>query len=434
MRLVVIGGVAAGLSAASRARRLDSTLEIVVLEKGETISYAACGFPYYVEGRVGSFEQLRVYSPEYFATERRIEVRTQAEVAKIMHPRRDVTLTGGEGVAYDRLVIATGARPDLGGIAGHDQPHVFTLHCPGDAVRLREFVRTKHPRRAVVVGGGYIGIEVVEALRSNGLSVTLLAQDSRLLGRSNPTLVKAVTGQLRRFRVDYRPNTRVRSIEADRVVDVPCDLVVLAPGLKPNIEIAQEAGVEIGRTGAIRVTERMETNLTGVFAAGDCAEVTHLVTGRPSYVPLGTTANKMGRIAGANAAGARERHRGIAGTSIVRVLGLGVGMTGLSAPEARTEGFDAISVSIDSRDRPRYFDGRPTQVELVTERRTGKLLGGCVIGEEGVVGRVNVIATALHAGMDVEEFEQMDLAYAPPFAPVWDPVLIAAQQLRKMMD
>ncbi|MCP5112134.1 MAG: FAD-dependent oxidoreductase, partial [bacterium] len=419
MRLVVIGGVAAGLSAASRARRVSRELEIVVLEKGETISYAACGLPYYVEGRVGSLDELRVYSPEYFSSERRIEVRTQAEVVRISHPRRELVLAGGERVSYDKLVIATGARPEVSAIQGRDQPHVFTLHTIGDARRLREYLRTNRPRRAVVVGAGYIGLEAVEALRANGLSVALLAADSTLLGRADATVAKAVTGQLKRFRVDYRPNTPVRKIEADGVGDVACEVVVLAPGLKPNVELVTDAGIEIGRTGAIRVSETMETNLTGVFAAGDCAEAMHLVTGRPSYVPLGTTANRMGRVAGACAAGARERFRGITGTSIVRVLGLGIGMTGLSSAEARAEGFDPIAASVDARDKPRYYQGRPTSVELVAERRTGRLLGGSVVGEEGVAGRVNVIATALGSQMRVDEFEQLDLAYAPPFAPVW---------------
>jgi NADPH-dependent 2,4-dienoyl-CoA reductase/sulfur reductase-like enzyme len=207
----------------------------------------------------------------------------------------------------------------------------------------------------------------------------------------------------------------------------------VAAGLKPNVELAEQAGVELGRTGAIRVSERMETNLAGVFAAGDCAETLHLVTGKPVWIPLGTTANKMGRVAGANAAGVRERFAGVAGTSIVRVCGLGIGSTGLSLAQARAEGFDAVSAAITALDHPRYFGGRPTAVELVADRRTGRLLGGLVLGEEGVAGRVNVLAAGLHKAMTVDEFGQLDLAYAPPFAPVWDPLLIAAQQLARRL-
>lgn len=433
MRLVVIGGMAAGLSAAARARRLDRSLEIVVLEKGGAISFAACGLPYYLEGQVESLQELAGYTPEYFQTQRNITVRTGAEVASISHPRREIVLVGGERLRYDRLVIATGARPDRAGIAGAEQPHVFTLHTMADASRLKDYVCTQRPQRAAVIGAGYIALEVVEALRANGLQVTVFASDSSILGRNDATLTKAVPAQLERFRVDFRPNETVREIEPGRVGDTPCDLVVLAPGVRPNVAMAEEAGVEIGRTGAIRLTERMETNLAGVFAAGDCAEVTHLVTGRAAYIPLGTTANKMGRVAGACAAGARERFPGVVGTSIVRVCGLGIGMTGLSAAQARAEGFDSVSAAIEDLDRPRYFGGRPTQVELVADRRSGRLLGGVVIGYEGVAGRVNLIAAALHAGTRAGELEQLDLAYSPPFAPAWDPVLIAAQQLGKLL-
>jgi NADPH-dependent 2,4-dienoyl-CoA reductase/sulfur reductase-like enzyme len=215
------------------------------------------------------------------------------------------------------------------------------------------------------------------------------------------------------------------------VGDVPCDLAVVAAGFRPNVEMASEAGVEVGPSGAIRTDDRMQTNLSGVYAAGDCAEVTHMVTGRPTYIPLGTTANKTGRVAGANAAGGRERFPGIVGTSIVGIFGTGFASTGFSAAQARKEGFSPVSARIQANARPRYFQGTRTTVELVADRGTGRLIGGSVIGEEGAAGRIDVIATALQCGLRVEDFEQLDLAYSPPFSPVWDPLLIAAQQLRK---
>jgi NADPH-dependent 2,4-dienoyl-CoA reductase/sulfur reductase-like enzyme len=208
-------------------------------------------------------------------------------------------------------------------------------------------------------------------------------------------------------------------------------MVVLAAGFQPNVEMAAAAGIEIGRSGAIRTDERMETNLRGVFAAGDCAEVNHLVTGRPTWIPLGTTANKAGRVAGACAAGARERFPGIVGTSIVSIFGAGFATTGFSAAEARAEGFSPVAARIEANSRPRYYQGVKTTVELVADRTTRRLVGGSVIGEDGAAGRINVIATALQTRMRVDEFEQLDLAYSPPFAPVWDPILIAAQQLMK---
>jgi len=224
---------------------------------------------------------------------------------------------------------------------------------------------------------------------------------------------------------------RFQAVEADSIAGVACDMVVISAGFKPNVEIAAAAGVEIGRTGAIRARETMETNLNGVYAAGDCAEVMHLVTGRPTYVPLGTTANKTGRVAGANAAGGRERFGGIVGTSIVGIFGIGFATTGLSAEQARREGFSPVAARIDANSRPRYFQGRKTTVELLADRATRRLLGGVVIGEQDAAGRINVIATALQSRLKVDEFEQLDLAYSPPFSPAWDPLLIAAQQLMK---
>ena len=429
MALVVIGGVAAGLSAAARARRIDPRLEIIVLEKGPTVSYGACGLPYFVEGRVREARELIVYTPEYFRKERGIDVRTGARVVSIAHPRREVALESGERVRYDRLVIATGARPGAVGIEGAGEPHVLTLHTLEDAVRMRRFLGERRPRRAVVVGAGYAGLETADALRRNGLAVTVLERSTDVLLRSDPDVTAAVRRQLEIHGVELRCGVNVQAIEADRVAGVACDLVVLSAGFKPNVELAAEAGVEIGRSGAIRTDDHMETSLRGVYAAGDCAEVTHLVTGRPAYIPLGTTANKTGRVAGANAAGARERFPGVTGTLIVGIFGMGFAVTGLSEAQARAEGFAPVSASIEARERPRYFQGKNATVELVADRATRRLLGGSVIGVEGVAGRINVIATALQSRLRVDDFEQLDLVYSPPFSPVWDPLLIAAQQL-----
>lgn len=429
MALVVIGGVAAGLSAAARARRIDPRPEIIVLEKGPVISYGACGLPYFVEGRVNDSRQLIVYTPEYFRKERNVDVRTGARVVSISHPRREVVLDSGARVAYEKLVIATGARCDTLGIAGAGEPHVFTLHTLDDAERMRRFVREKHPKTALVVGAGYIGVEAADALRRNGLRVTLVERSGHALLRNDAALAAAVKKQLERHGVEFRTGIEVRSVD-----QFPADMVVLSAGFKPNVELAAEAGVEVGRTGAIRTDDRMETNLRGVYAAGDCAEVNHVVTGRPVFIPLGTTANKCGRVAGANAAGGRERFAGIVGTSIVSIFDMGFATTGFSAEQARAEGFAPVSARIEAPARPRYFGGKTTTVELVADRVSGRLVGGSVVGEEGAAGRINVIASALQARMGVDDFEQLDLAYSPPFSTVWDPLLIAAQQLRKQLE
>lgn len=427
MRLVVIGGMAAGLSAASRARRIDPKLEILVLEKGDRVSLGVCGLPYYVEGRLGSPEELVTYRAEFLAEKRRIQVRTGARVSAIQHPSRHVLLAGGERIHYDKLVIATGARPKPAPVL-IDCPNVFSLYSVSEAQRLREHLDSARPKRAAVVGAGYIGLEAADVLRSRGLQVTVFERASTVLGRPDPGITEAVRRALEKAGIELRLGAGAECAGES------FDLAVTAAGICPDAALAAEAGVRLGPTGAISTDEHMETNLGGVYAAGDCAEARHLVTGRPVWIPLGTTANRMGRVAGACAAGARETFRGIVGTSAVKVAGLEVGMTGLCLEQARKEGFDAVAASIEAPDRPKYFQPQMTRVELVAERRMGRLLGGTVTGTSGVAGRINVIAAALTAGMRVQEFEQLDLAYTPPMAPVSDPLVLAAHQLLKLLD
>ncbi len=434
MRLAVIGGQGAGLSAASRARRIDPGLEIVVLEKGDTISSIACALPYYVEGRITSESDLIVYDSDYFQRQRRIQVRTRTDVREIRHAQRELLLSGGERLAYDKLIIATGARPDRSVLGAKPPSEAFTLHTLAEARRRRGCIDAGRPRRAAVIGAGYIALEAADVLRARGLEVTVFEASGHVLGRPDPELTAEVRDELVRAGIELRLDTPVKSIEAGRVNGVSCDLIVTAAGLQPNTELAAEAGVQLGATRAIAVNERMETSVGGIFAAGDCAEALHLVTGRPAYIPLGTTANRMGRVAGACAAGARERFGGVTGTSIVKVCKLGVGMTGLSAAEARKEGFDPVSARVTALDHPKYFKGRPTTVALTADRRSRRLLGGTVTGEAGVPGRINLIAAALTCRMRVEDFEQLDLAYTPPFAPAVDPVLLAARELLKLLD
>jgi NADPH-dependent 2,4-dienoyl-CoA reductase/sulfur reductase-like enzyme len=340
-----------------------------------------------------------------------------------------VILGSGERVNYDKLVIATGARPNFGSLKGTGEAHVFPLHTIEDAGRIAEFLASRKPQSAAVIGAGYIGLEAAEALRTRGLRVRVIDANSNVLGRDDETLTKLVHKHLEIFDIAIECGVKV-----DDVGSLEAEIVVLATGLKPNVELAVAAGIETGRTGAIQVTDRMETNLGGIYAAGDCAETQHRISGRPTYVPLGTTANKMGRVAGANATGKRERFEGIVGTSVVRVCGLGIGLTGFSVSQAKREGFDPVSARIESKDRAAYFRGRPTAVELVADRRTRRLIGGTVTGEQGVLGRVDVLATALTAGMLLDDFVDLDLAYAPPYAPVWDPLLVAGQQLIKLLD
>ena len=422
MRLVVVGGVAAGLSAASRARRLDAALEIVVLEKGERISYGACGLPYFIEGRVRSIDDLTVYKPEFFERERNIRIRTQTEASAIRHSSRELVLASGERLHYDRLIWTAGARP----AQRVGDPRVFYLHTDQDALRLDKFLREKDPKTAVVVGGGYIGLEMAGALRARGLAVTLIENGKDLLHRDDAHLTQTIVKRLERSRVEVRLSENVGDLSL-----LPHDLILWSAGLKPNVEIPAEAGVELGRTGAIHTDDRMETALRGVYAAGDCCETNHVVSGKPCWIPLGTTAQKTGRVAGSNATGGRERFDGVAGTAIVKVCGLGVGVTGLSENEARQCGFRPISARVEAFEKARYLLGREVEVTLTADAGSGRLLGATVTGDDGVLARLNTVVAALHAHMSVEQFAGLDLAYAPPYAPVIDPVLIAAHQLLK---
>ncbi|MBM3726494.1 MAG: hypothetical protein FJW40_13845 [Acidobacteria bacterium] len=427
MKLVVIGGVAAGLSAASRARRLDPSMEITVLERGQRIAYGACGLPYYLEGQVRSLDQLTLHTPQQFERHRRIHVRTGAEVAAIVHARREAVLAGGERIPYDRLVIATGARPAAAGIALRDRENVFTLHTGTDAERLAAFLRVRRPSSAVVVGAGYIGLETAGALRTHLKQVRILSR-GQPLGRGG-LAAETVRRLCELNGIGLETGVTVRDTALPGA-----ELIVLCAGLEPNVALAREAGVETGGTGAIRVSDRMETNLGGVYAAGDCAETTHLVSGSPVWLPLGTTANKMGRVAGASAAGARERFPGICGTMIMRFCGVALAVTGLDGEAARQAGFEPVTVRVESLDKAAYFRGHKTTLELTGDRRNGRLLGAVVTGEDSATGgRINTVAAALTARMNVEDLEMLDLAYAPPYAPVWDPLLIAGRQLARAM-
>ncbi|MBA3973772.1 MAG: NADH oxidase [Candidatus Solibacter sp.] len=425
MRLVVVGGVAAGMSAASMARRADAGLEIVVLEKGERISYAACGLPYLIEGQVKSVDGLVVHGPEFFERKRDIRVKTGAEVVAVRHASREVVLKSGERMRYDKLIWAAGARPAV----RHGGGKVFSLHTDTDGERLQQALERKEPRTAAVVGGGYIGLEMATALRARGLKVELFNARTDLLNREDAWLTALLKEKLEQCGVAVHLNTAV-----DDASSLPFDLVLVATGLKANVEALAEAGAEVGRSGALKVTDRQETSLGGVWAAGDCCEARHVVTGNDVWIPLGTTANKTGRAAGANAAGRRERFEGIAGTSIVRAAGLSIAVTGLSAAQARREGLRPVSAEITAKNRPDYFMPRRLWIQLVADSMTGRLLGGAVVGEEDASGRINVLASALHGRMKVSALEQLDLAYAPPYANVTDPLLTAARQLAKLLD
>jgi len=457
-RLVVIGGCAAGMSTASKARRVNPDLEIVVYERTGFVSYGECGLPYYVSGLVDDHNQLVARTPAQFAG-RGIEVHLHHEVTEIVPENRRLRVTnledGGSWYEdYDRLVVATGGRPvllpgfsfppappkpglskveGLGGMGGG----VFVLRALEDGIAVREFIQRERPGHAVIVGAGYIGLEMAESFHVLGLETTVIGRPPQVLKLFDPDMAKLVQEELERKGIRLSLGDEVKALEGDaqgrvrRVISskgaFEADLVLLALGVRPNVALAKEAGVALGETGAIATDPQMRTNLPGVFAAGDCAEAYHLITGHGAYIPLGTTANKQGRVAGTNAGGGHAEFSGIVGTAITKVFDLYAALTGLSEKEALALGYAVESTTIKASSRAHYYPGGgPMHVKLVVEESSGRLLGGQIVGGEGAGPRIDVLATALHQEMTVEELSELDLAYVPPMSPVWDPLLVAA--------
>jgi NADPH-dependent 2,4-dienoyl-CoA reductase/sulfur reductase-like enzyme len=442
--LVVIGGVAAGMSAAAKARREDRSLDVLVYERGPYISYAACGMPYLVAGDIPSHQDLIVRTPEQMA-QQGVQVHIRHQVTGIDPTARTVTvrdLAGGRefSQAYDKLVIATGARAAWPPLPGSELEGVLALRSLESGLAIQEFMARHEPKRAVVVGGGYIGVEMAETFRRLGLEVTMIVRSGQVLRQTLDDDMRAlVHAELARHRVELVPGTAV-ALEGNGHVEAvitedgryPCDVALLGVGALPNTELARSAGVALGHTGAIATDDGMRTNLPDVFAAGDCAEALHLVTGEPAYIPLGSTANKQGRVAGTNAAGGQARFAGVVGTMIVRAFDLAVASTGLTAREARARGWPARETLIQDHDVARYFPGAvEIHVKLIADDETGRLLGSQMVGKHGVAKRIDVLATAIYQRMTVADLQNLDLSYAPPFAPVWDPILVAANVAAK---
>lgn len=427
------------MTAAAQARRRQPYLEIVALEKGTWTSYSACGIPYLVAGDVAELDDLVARTPAEHR-EQRIDVRLRHEVLGIdMAARtlevRDHARQRTIPLEFDRLHVATGARPTRPGLPGIDLDHVKGVQTLDDAKGLLDRARVDRPQAIVVVGGGYIGLEMAEAFVRWGAQVTLVEGSDQLMRTLDADMAERLLAPMRAMGIDVRLSTAVAGFEPGRVQladggSLPADLVVLGLGVTPNAELAAEAGAATGPKGSLVVDRRQRTTLEGVYAAGDCCQSHHLVSGQPVHVALGTVANKQGRVAGINLGGGYATFSGVVGTAITKVCRLEVARTGLTEREAAAEGFEAVAVSIDTTTIAGYMpDARPMTVKLVGERSTGRLLGGQIVGEERAAKRIDTIATALHARMRVDDLVDLDLAYAPPFSSVWDPVHLAARRL-----
>ena len=461
---VVVGGDAAGMSAASKAKRDDPDLDVVVFEKGEWVSYGACGLPYYIKGEIQTLEELVSVTPEEFREERDIDLRTGHEVVDVDPDDRTVTARsdGEETVQpYDALLVATGSVAVEPPIEGLGLDGVYTLGSMTDGKELREFLarsRETSPEEQPdsgpacqyledcsgpvgIVGGGYIGVEMAEALAENGFEVHLFQRGDRVLKGFSDATSETVLEHLGEQDVSVYLNAAVESLAGGGAVEavvtaderVPVEMVLLGTGVRPRTDLAEDAGIELGPTGAIATDAYRETNVEGVYAAGDCAEAEHVVTGEPAYVPLALTANRHGRAIGRTIAGTPTEGGAVAGTAAVKAFDVEAARTGLLDHEAAREaGFDPVTETIDANSRAGYYpDGETVRVTLTADRESGRVLGGSLVSEygEGAVHRSHALVGAVTEGATLGELSNYDLAYAPPFNTTWDPILTAAKVL-----
>jgi len=441
-RVVVIGGDPGGMAAVSQIRNRRPDTEIVALERGNWTSYSACGIPYVVGGVVkGGIERLISRSPE---AHRKVgtDVRMGHEAMAIDLDKRSVVVRAPDGdrydLGFDQLIIATGGtaiRPPLRGI---DLPFIHGVQTLDDAAQLLRHAEDGHCHDVVVVGSGYIGLEMAEALIERGCTVTVIEQAEQPMSTLDPEMGALVAEAMRSHGIDLRLGLKVAGFEPGVVAtaagSVRADLVVLGLGVGPNSTLAGAAGLTLGVKDAIRVDRRQETSAPGVWAAGDCAETIHLVTGQPVHIALGTYANKHSRVAGINIAGGNARSPMVLGTAITKVCDTEIARTGLTEGEAEEAGLEHVAETIEATTRAGYFPtAAKMTVKVVAERGTGRLLGAQIVGGDGAAKRIDTCAAAITAGMDVQQVLDLDLAYAPPFSSVWDPIAVAARQALKKL-
>lgn len=445
MKIVILGGVAAGAKAAAKSRRLLPDAEINLYTDDTHISYSACGLPYYIEGNFEDYEQLLVRSPEDFE-KKNVHIHLKSRAVKIIPESKqvliqDLSTQRAYLVEYDKLIIATGARPIVPKIKNVNLPNIFTLRKIEDGIAIKEKVlKSKH---GTIVGGGYIGVELLEALVKQNIRVTLVEYAPNIMTFFDDDMSKLILEQLNsindgRFEIltselvtEFSGDINgVNLVRTGTGKEFNTDFVILCAGVTPNVEIAKDAGIEIGITGAIRVNEKMQTNLTDIYACGDCVEENLVVSGTKIWMPLGSNANKEGRTAAINACGGEDKFLGVLGSAVTRCLNLTMSMTGLTERKAQSLGYKPVSVTVTKNDKVGYMPNvNNITLKLTADYETGKLLGGQAVGAGDADKRINSLAAALLAGMTVDEFYNNDLTYAPPYSPTIDPLLNAAQML-----
>ena len=440
MKVVIVGGVAGGATAAARIRRLDETAEITVFERSGYISYANCGLPYYIGDVITDSEELTLQTPENFFSRFRVNVKVRHEVMGIHPDRKTVSVknleTGEEfEESYDKLILSPGAKPTQPRLPGTGISKLFTLRTVEDTLRIKEHIDRHHPKSAILAGGGFIGLELAENLRELGMEVTIVQRPKQLMNPFDADMAAMIHGEMRRHGVRLELGQTVEGFaEKDGGVDVLLkdnaplhgDMVVLAIGVTPDTALAKEAGLELGIKDSIVVNERMETSVPDIYAAGDAVMVKHSVTGENALISLAGPANKQGRIIADNICGGDSRYAGSQGSSVIKVFDMTAAVTGINEAHGRKAGLDVDTVILSPMSHAGYYPGgRVMTMKVVFEKETYRLLGAQIVGYEGVDKRIDVLATAIHAGMKATELKDLDLAYAPPYSSAKDPVNMA---------
>lgn len=440
MKVVIVGGVAAGATAAARLRRLDEQAEILIFERSGYISYANCGLPYYIGDVITDPEALTLQTPEQFFARFRVQVRVRHEVTALHPERKTVSVTDlatGRTFeeSYDKLILAPGARPTQPRLPGVGLERVFTLRTVEDTFRIKEFIQKNKPRSAVLAGGGFIGLELAENLRELGMEVTIVQRPKQLMNPFDADMAALIHAEMRRHGVQLALGSTVEGFAStNRGVEVlrkdepslQADMVVLAIGVTPDTALAKSAGLALGIKDSILVNDRMETSVPDVYAAGDAVQVRHAVTGQDALISLAGPANKQGRIIADNICGMDSRYTGSQGSSVVKVFSMTAAATGVNEKNARNAGFDPEAVILSPMSHAGYYPGgRLMTMKLVYDKPTLRVLGAQIVGYEGVDKRIDVLATAIHAGMTAPQLKELDLAYAPPYSSAKDPVNMA---------
>ncbi|MDY6045861.1 MAG: FAD-dependent oxidoreductase [Anaerobutyricum sp.] len=440
MKVLIVGGVAGGATAAARIRRLDETAEITVFERSGYISYANCGLPYYIGGVITDPEELTLQTPESFFSRFRINMKVHHEVTAIHPDQKTISVrnlkTGEEfEESYDKLILSPGAKPTQPRLPGVGIEKVFTLRTVEDTFHIKEYINKNQPKSAVLAGGGFIGLELAENLKELGMDVTIVQRPKQLMNPFDADMASFIHSEMRKHGVKLALGHTVEGFEEkDGGIDIllkdemplHADMVVLAIGVTPDTHLAKEAGLDLGIKGSIVVNDRMETSVPDIYAAGDAVQVKHYVTGQEALISLAGPANKQGRIIADNICGGDSRYPGSQGSSVIKVFDMTAATTGINETNARKAGLDVDTVILSPMSHAGYYPGgKVMTMKVVFEKETYRLLGAQIVGYEGVDKRIDVLATAIHAGMKATELKDLDLAYAPPYSSAKDPVNMA---------